>query len=147
LMSARFIPVLEKYFNNSLSNIGNKDSFTWYGPRWAQAATAPARMYKAHVSEGGIKCPAIVRYPAGFKPESAGGRRFSPAFATVMDVLPTVLDLAGVPHPGTTFRDRTVLKPRGRTWAPYLSGKVPEIHASTAIHGWELFGQQAIRCG
>jgi hypothetical protein len=24
-----------KYFDNSLENMGNADSFIWYGPRWA----------------------------------------------------------------------------------------------------------------
>lgn len=31
--------VIRKYYNNSLDNVGEYDSFVWYGPRWAQAAT------------------------------------------------------------------------------------------------------------
>ena len=31
--------VVRKHYNNSLENIGEHDSFVWYGPRWAQAAT------------------------------------------------------------------------------------------------------------
>jgi arylsulfatase A-like enzyme len=29
---------LQKYYNNSLDNLGNYDSFIWYGPRWAQVS-------------------------------------------------------------------------------------------------------------
>jgi arylsulfatase A-like enzyme len=35
---------LQKYYHNSYENLGNGDSFIWYGPRWAQAATAPSRL-------------------------------------------------------------------------------------------------------
>lgn len=31
--------VLDRYYDNSLENIGEYNSFVWYGPRWAQAAT------------------------------------------------------------------------------------------------------------
>ena len=49
----------------------------------------PHRMYKAFVSEGGIRVPAIVRW-SGLR--NFGAR--SDAFTTAMDVLPTVLELA-----------------------------------------------------
>ena len=31
--------IINAYYDNSLENIGEKDSFVWYGPRWASAAT------------------------------------------------------------------------------------------------------------
>jgi arylsulfatase len=74
-------------------------------------------------------------------------RGINHAFTTVMDILPTVLDLAGVQHPGETFRGRKVLKPRGKSWVPWLTGKADVVHDENAIHGWELFGQAAIRQG
>ena len=65
-----------------------------------------------------------------------------------MDILPTILDLAGVPHPGTNFRNREVVVPRGKSWQGHLSGESETVHGEDAhIHGWELFGQQAIRRG
>jgi arylsulfatase len=51
--------------NNNYENIGNKDSLILYGSQWAQASTAPSRMNKGYITEGGIRCPAIVRYPKG----------------------------------------------------------------------------------
>lgn len=136
---------VDKEYNNELENLGNRDSFIWYGPRWAQAATAPSRMHKGYVTEGGIRCPAVVHYPG-----SGGGRdggRISTAFATVMDIMPTFLDLAGVPLPGPTFRGREVVPIKGRSWAPLLRGEVDRVHGEDVVVGWELFFHQAVRRG
>ncbi len=54
---------LDRHYDNSLENIGRANSYVWYGPRWAQAATAPSRLYKAFTTQGGIRVPALVRYP------------------------------------------------------------------------------------
>lgn len=68
-----------------------------------------------------------------------------------MDILPTILDLAGVAHPGTHFRGREVVVPRGQSWVSHLaSGDLEKtsVHEEDVhIHGWELFGQRAIREG
>lgn len=140
------VKVIETYYNNSWDNIGNADSFTWYGPRWACAATAPSKGYKTMVTEGGIRCPCIVRYP----PLALSQGKTVHDFTTVMDILPTLLELAGVPHPGTSFRGREVVRPRGRSWVQYLDGKEATVHGENgeqAVHGWELFGRRAIRRG
>ncbi|CAF1301334.1 unnamed protein product [Adineta ricciae] len=132
-------------FNNSYENLGNKDSFIWYGPRWAQASTAPSRMTKGYITEGGIRCPAIVHYPKFDKTLN-----ISHEFTTVMDILPTVLELANVSHPGTVFRNRTVVTPKGKSWVSYLLSSdehVHHVHTETDFIGWELFGQRAIRRG
>lgn len=132
-----------EYFDNSIENIGRGNSMTWYGPRWAQASTAPGAMYKAWITEGGIRCPAIVRYP-GFKgPQN----RIGETFTTVKDILPTILDLAKIAPVGTQFRGRTVVEPSGKSWVRYLNGESDEVHSEDCTHGWELFGQQAIRQG
>jgi hypothetical protein len=47
------------------------------------------------------------------------------------------LDLAGVQHPGETFRGRKVLQPRGKSWVPWLTSKTEVVHDENAIHGWE----------
>lgn len=121
------------------------------GPRWACAASAPSRGAKSWITEGGIKCPCLIRYP----PFRAKEKTLTHAFTTVMDILPTVLDLAGVPHPGTEFRGRQVVTPRGKPWTGHLKslGDNDGI-AETSVHGedsyvngWELFGERAIREG
>ncbi|KAF2089292.1 putative arylsulfatase [Saccharata proteae CBS 121410] len=144
MAGAPLVQVIKKFYNNTLDNIGNADSFVWYGPRWAAAATAPSRGYKAWTTEGGIRCPCIVRYP----PLVQSKGRITHEFTTVMDILPTILELAGIPHPGTSFRDRDVVTPRGRSWVSYLDGRSETIHGDGQdVTGWELFGQRAIRRG
>lgn len=139
--------VIERFYDNSFENIGNANSFVWYGPRWACAATAPSRGFKAMVTEGGIRCPCIVRYPKSY----AGGEsaRVTHDFTTVMDVLPTFLDMAGVTHPAPTFRGREVVAPRGRSWLPFLEGRAETVHEEDepVVMGWELFERRAIRKG
>ncbi|KAM0414713.1 hypothetical protein ACHAPT_013452 [Fusarium lateritium] len=138
---------IEKYYDNSTENLGNKDSFIWYGPRWANAGTAPSRGVKGTTFEGGIRCPCIIRYPP-LQPEAGS---ISNSFLTVMDILPTVLELAGVQHPGATYNGRQVALPRGKSWVPHLASQRADdvsVHGEdTHVHGWELFGHRAIRQG
>jgi arylsulfatase A-like enzyme len=44
--------VIARLYDNSLDNIGNHNSFVWYGQEWAQASTAPSRLYKMFTTEG-----------------------------------------------------------------------------------------------
>ena len=114
---------IEKNWDNSLDNAGAPNSFIWYGPRWAQAATAPSRLHKAFTTEGGIRVVGFVTWP-GFDRQHQIGT----AFSTVMDIAPTVLELAGVAHPGTEYRGREVAPMRGRSLLPYLSGDTEAVH-------------------
>lgn len=135
--------IIDTFYDNSLDNIGNHDSFVWYGPRWACAATAPSRGFKTWITEGGIRCPCLVRYP----PLTAQGG-MTHAFTTVMDILPTVLELATVPPVGDTFCGRQVAPVRGKSWVRHLSQLEDAVHDDNeTFTGWELFGARAIRRG
>jgi arylsulfatase len=142
LHGAQIVAQIEKYCDNSLDNLGRPNSFIWYGPRWAQAATAPSRLHKAFTAEGGIRVVGFATWP-GF----ARQREIGTAFATVMDIAPTVLELAGAEHPGTTYRGREVAPMRGQSLVPYLSGDAEAVHDAVTSTGWELFGRRAIRQG
>jgi arylsulfatase A-like enzyme len=133
---------IEKHWDNSLDNAGAANSFIWYGPRWAQAATAPSRLHKAFTTEGGIRVVGLVSWPGFDRRQQIGT-----AFSTVMDIAPTVLELAGVAHPGTEYRGREVAPIRGRSLLPYLSGDAESVHDEATATGWELFGRRAIRQG
>ncbi|OBJ49267.1 arylsulfatase [Mycobacterium sp. 1423905.2] len=142
LRGAQIAAQIEKHCDNSLDNLGGPTSYIWYGPRWAQAATAPSRLHKAFTTEGGIRVVGFVTWP-GFQRQGEIGT----AFTTVMDIAPTLLDLAGVAHPGTTYRGREVAAMRGRSLVGYLSGSVADVHSQATGTGWELFGRRAIRQG
>jgi arylsulfatase len=64
-----------------------------------------------------------------------------------MDIAPTLLELAGLSHPGTEYRGRPVAPLRGRSLLPYLKGHRESPHPDDHVTGWELFGQRAIRQG
>jgi len=133
---------IAQHYDNSLDNIGRANSYVWYGPRWAQAATAPSRLYKGFTAQGGIHVCAFIRYPPLARQGEIGE-----ALTTVMDVAPTVLDLAGTAHPGTHYRGRNVALLRGRSLLPYLERRSDAAHDPEEAIGWELFGLRAIRQG
>lgn len=133
---------IERNLDNSVDNIGAPNSFIWYGPRWAQAATAPSRLHKAFTTEGGIRVVGFMTW-SGFDRQ----RQIGTAFSTVMDIAPTVLELAGVAHPGTEYQGREIAPMRGRSLMPYLSGGSEAVHDDSTGTGWELFGRRAIRQG
>ncbi|OJD29564.1 arylsulfatase [Diplodia corticola] len=138
---------LKKYYNNSLDNLGAGDSFIWYGPRWAQAATAPSRLYKAYTTEGGVRVPFVAQFPKNIQAPQRNGS-ITDAFATVMDLAPTILDMAGVKHPAPTFQGREVVKMRGKTMLPFAqSADVPRVHEEEFVNGWETCGRAACRKG
>lgn len=142
LVGPRIVEYIRQNYDNSLENIGRGNSFVWYGPRWAQAATAPSRLYKMFTTEGGIRVVAFITYP-GF----ALQRGISTAFSTVMDIAPTILELAGTMHPGSTYQGRPIAGMRGRSLVPYLNGLTTTVHGADQATGWELFGRRAIRQG
>jgi arylsulfatase len=133
---------ISKHYDNRLENIGRPNSYVWYGPRWAQAATAPSRLYKTHTSEGGIRVVAFLT-GATLKRQNA----ISDAFATAMDIAPTLLDLAGVSRPGERWLEQSIVPMRGRSLVPYLRGESEVVHTEAVATGWELFGRCAIRRG
>ncbi|HJW42314.1 MAG TPA: arylsulfatase [Rhizomicrobium sp.] len=138
----KLMEFIAEHYDNRLENIGRPNSYVWYGPRWAQAATAPSRLYKTHTSEGGIR---VVAFLTGAQFARQG--EISHAFATVMDIAPTVLALAGVEHPGARWHGHEVVEMRGRSLVPYLAAETEVVHTSATATGWELFGRCAIRRG
>ncbi|KAH8888985.1 alkaline phosphatase-like protein [Thozetella sp. PMI_491] len=148
---------IAKYYNNSLDNIGRGNSFVWYGSRWAQAATAPSRLFKMFSTEGGCRVPLVVKPPqpaAGNNTISSKSGVITDAFCTVMDIVPTVLDLAGLKYPGSEYKGRPITALRGSSWKNFLdimatdagSRKQP-IHATDYVAGFEIAGSGALRRG
>ncbi|TKA74492.1 hypothetical protein B0A55_06456 [Friedmanniomyces simplex] len=160
IVQGSMIQHLQKYYDNSLENLGRGNSFIWYGPRWAQAATAPSRLYKAYTTEGGVRVPFLAKFPTAFDPAATGEQEkkkkggITNAFSTVMDLAPTILEMAGVPHPSPdgkgTYQGRPVVSMRGRSMVPFLtdsSTTTSSIHPADFIHGWETCGRAALRRG
>lgn len=135
-----FLATGRKTVPTPFEQLGGPASKTGYGPHWAQAATAPRRLFKANATQGALISPTIIRYP-GF----ARAGEVDHTVATVMDIVPTALELAGSKHPGTHYQGRDILPPDGKSMVPYLTGKAERIHAADEAIGFELFGQRAVR--
>lgn len=146
VVSENIFDYIDRYYDNSYENMGRKNSYLWYGPRWASAGMAPLRLYKSFSSEGGIRVPFILRYPPL---TSSRAGKLDRSFATVMDIAPTLLELAATQHPGAAYKGRDVVPIRGRSWLPYLSDPAQQqfIHGEDSVVGWELFDRQALRKG
>jgi arylsulfatase len=121
--------------------MGTANSFIAYGPQWAHASSAVNSFYKGYSAEGGIHCPMIIKMP--FQQE---GKEISNAFATIMDLAPTFLELAGTSYPAI-YKGRPVTPHKGASLFPFLKKKKAYVHKEEYVMGWELFGRGAIRKG
>lgn len=74
---------------------GSAATYLCLGPGFSSACNTPHRRHKTWVHEGGINTPLIVHWPAGIKAKNE--LRHTPAH--VIDIVPTVLALAGVDKP------------------------------------------------
>ena len=146
---------IHKYYDNSLDNIGRYNSFVWYGNRWAQAATAPSRLYKMFSTQGGCRVPLILK-PAVTSSDGIderGGSKITDAFCTAMDIVPTLLEYADLKHP-STYKGRPVESVRGKSWNAFLESASNSkqndlwpIHTEETATGFEVAGSGALRRG
>ncbi|MGC5703055.1 sulfatase-like hydrolase/transferase [Pseudomonas sp. NFXW11] len=128
-----------EHFDNRLENYGRRDSFLSTGPAWAQVSALPNRRYKMTPYEGGIRVPAFVHFPRRFSEGS------SDQFASVRDVLPTLVELAGASLPGVSYRGRSVIVPQGTSLLAHLEGRDALVHSPGATQGWAMLGSAAMR--
>lgn len=127
-------------FDNSLENIGNPGSNYAYGMGFASASTGPLDKFKMTVGEGGIRSPLLISGPGII------GNRRSESFAYVTDIMPTILELAGVEYP-KEFIGRKIEPMRGRSMLGLLDGSKDSIYAPKEFIGGEMVGGKWMRQG
>jgi arylsulfatase len=119
---------------------GSRKTFLCLGPGWSSCCNAPFRRHKTWVHEGGIATPWIVHWPRGIS--ARGELRHQPVH--VVDVVPTALELAGVPLP-REHDGATVPPLHGRSFAKSLaSPAAPPAHDAL---WWCHEGHRAVRVG
>ena len=119
--------------------LGGKGTFSANGPSWASATVSPLHGYKYFASEGGLRVPLIVSGAPGM----AADRTFS-ALAHVNDIVPTLLEVAGIqPHDGT-YRGQNVERMAGHSMLPLMRGQAASIRPADEPLGYELAGSAAL---
>jgi arylsulfatase len=96
---------------------------------WANASNTPFRLFKQQMHEGGISTPFIVRWPK----QIAAGRLETKSYGHVMDLYPTLLDLAGSGQKGL----------EGKSLLPVWRGRGTQQETRF----WEHGGNCAVRQG
>ena len=112
-----YVEYIQAHYDASYERAGMRGNFLSYGPQWAEAGSAPFKLYKGFPSEGGVVTPMIVKGP-GVMPREA----YSDIYLTVMDLAPTFLELAGARYPD----DKAPML--GESAWPYFSGRADTVH-------------------
>jgi arylsulfatase A-like enzyme len=98
-------------------------------------ANTPLRAGKGWLYEGGIREPAIIKWPGQIKPGTV-----SDAVITSMDFYPTILEMAGLPL-------RPDLHVDGKSLVPLLRQQVNQVHVATYFHYPHRSNQRGTPCG
>ncbi len=125
-------------FDNSLENRGLRNSFIDPGPGWSQASMSPSRMFKAFTAEGGIRVPFLVKLPG----EMPNAGTMNHSFFHVRDIMPTILDIAGIEHP-REIDGRQIVPMQGSSVLDLFAGNIDATSAEVGRVGYELFGLKA----
>ena len=124
---------------------GSAASFLCLGPGFSSACNTPFRRHKTWVYEGGIRTPLIAHWPRGI----ATGGQWRHAPGHVVDVVPTVLELVGLPLPVETA-DTPALA--GQSLRPAFAAESPlprphlwwlhDGHRALRVEDWKLVALQ-----
>ena len=122
--------------------LGGKGTFSANGPSWASATVGPLQGYKYFAGEGGLRVPLIVSGLQGV----ASGAVVS-ALTHVNDIVPTLLDAAGISLQQGLYAGRTVQTLSGHSLLPLLQGKANYVYRPDEALGYELAGSAALFLG
>jgi len=120
--------------------LGSGKSYLCLGPGWSTAANTPFRLHKSWVHEGGISSPLIVHWPAGVVGRNE--LRHNPCH--FIDILPTVIDLAGGKGFSPEWNGQTAPPLPGTSLAPAFAQDGAVTHEFIYFHHMD---NKAIRVG
>lgn len=131
---------IETHFDQSFEAIGSGESEHVIGTSWANAATGGLQWWKWFIGEGGIRVPMMIVPPGAMSEDYSRGGEISNAVVSVKDLPMTILEYAGLEHPGTKYKDRTTVAPSGISIKPYMDGDSDEVRTEDDWYAFELFG-------
>jgi arylsulfatase len=125
--------------HNPKAEPGSAETYLCLGPGFSSACNTPHRRHKTWVHEGGISTPLIAHWPAGISAKNE--LRTTPAH--VIDIVPTVLELAGVKKPAE-WKGEPIPEAPGRSLVPAFAKD--ETIARDSLW-WLHEGNRAVRVG
>jgi arylsulfatase len=137
-----FLFAASKWSNNDPKAWGDPGSYPVYGPGWAQVSMTPFSQYKGMTAEGGIRNALIVSGPVVKRPKGS----INGGLMHVADIMPTLLELAGVTYP-KTYQGHDLPPLIGKSWIRMLAGETDSPRTSQDYMAWEIFGNRAVRQG
>ena len=129
-------------YKHGFENWGRAESFTAYGPSWAQVSAAPFYGFKYTTYEGGIRSPLIVVTPQ----HTNGGQINTSALMHVKDIAPTFLEMAGIAQP-TTHNGEKVIPMQGKSWMQVVNGNSISPRTDNEYVAVELWNGKSLRKG
>jgi arylsulfatase A-like enzyme len=127
-----------EFMVSTMGELGSPTSYNHYSVGWAWAMDTPFQWTKQVASHwGGTRNGTIVHWPAGI--EERGGLRSQ--FAHVIDVAPTILEVAGLPEP--TMVNGVQQSPMEGTSMVY-SFADPNADERHDLQYFEMFGNRGI---
>lgn len=133
-----YVEYICTHYANRFEDWGGPDSWVSYDYPWAEASSAPFKLYKSYTSEGGIVAPLIITGPG-----VTARNQISHSYLTVMDLAPTLIDLASARYPD----DGSVQPMLGESLLPLLRGEATEAHEEHYITVLEHRNQALLRQG
>lgn len=120
-----------------LAAVGGPESFPHYADGWGMAGNTPFRRHKSWVDAGGVRVPLIVRWPARIPDPGA----IRPQFCHVVDLVPTILDVAGATEPATIGGVAQAPMAGASLTRALAEGAAPEARD---VQYYEMSGRRAI---
>jgi arylsulfatase len=114
--------------------LGGPASWPVYPLGWTDVSSTPFRLYKTTTMNGGIRVPLVAHWPAAF-----GGGGIREQWTHVTDILPTVLEVTGVPFP-EQWRGVAPHAPDGASFASIL--RDPAAPGARTRQHYELAGNR-----
>ena len=134
-----FDPAGPAELSRRIEELGGPSAHNNYPWGWTMAGNTPFKRWKREVHEGGVADPCIVSWPGRLG--SGGGVRRQ--FAHAVDILPTVLELAGIEAPPLIGHvPQTPLD--GISFAPLLGPEGAGAPAHRTTQYFEMFGSRAL---
>ncbi len=132
-------------FSQDPADIGRGNAFAFIGADMANASTGGLQWWKWFIGEGGVRVPMVIVPPKNTRSALAGDK--TGAYANIRDIPMTILDYAGVTHPGTQYGERALRSPTGISIRPFLQGDSRVTRSEEQWIAFELFGNGYIVSG